>query len=115
MTSRRDFIIAGAGALIAPSAACGVGAKNTKEPASSFTSDREAAWLAGFSGAALAIGASLDLRTFVTHPDGNPLTFSLNARSAPIAGVLMLSREGILTRIGHGDLAGIIIDADDGQ
>ena len=73
-----------------------------------------ARWIQDFSGANLAVGEALDLRHFVTAPAGATLRFSLNPVSAPIAGVLTLTPAGVLTRIGQGTVAGVLIDVDGG-
>lgn len=73
-----------------------------------------ASWHQGFAGANLDVGESLDLRQVVTAPAGATLRFSLNPASASIAGHLSLTPAGVLTRIGHGTVAGVLIDADDG-
>lgn len=118
MPDRRSFIVAGAGSLLTLLATFGVAGRAAASPPSVTSASSEAPhiaqWSPGFTGADLAIGESLDLRRFVTAPAGAQLTFSLNPGSAPIAGILSLSAAGMLTRLGPGTLAGVLIDTDDG-
>ena len=100
MTSCRDPIILGAGVLAAPSVVCGAATASEAPPSGQRAFGHDPAWWRALSGAAIAVGASIDLRAFALHPDGKRLT---------------LNPEGILARSAPGDIAAVIIDADDGQ
>ena len=129
MTSRRTFITVGVGALVATLAACGGGGDAggappvvtpppvppPSPPPAPPVTNAAPAWSTGFTGANLAIGESLDLRIYTTDADGDTLTFSFNPGSTPVAGVLTLTPAGVLTRVGGADVAGVLIDADDGK
>lgn len=141
MTSRRKFIAGSTCAVVSALAACGGGGGGssaappttpppttpppvtpppetppvTPPPVTPPPANAAPVWTPSFSGATLAIGDSLDLRAYVSDGNGDALTFSLNPASAPIAGVLTLTSAGLVTRIGSGDVAGVLIDADDGK
>lgn len=133
VTSRRNFIGVGAGTVILSLFACdgagtGAAAGDTSaaipslrplpapaDSASALSPLRDAPlWSTEFAGSSLQVGESLDLRNHVIHPEGAELRFSLNSESAVIAGILTLTREGMLTRVGPGDVSGVLIDVDDG-
>jgi len=63
----------------------------------------------------LDVGATFNLNTLASDPEGQPLTYSFNPASNPAGGLFSLnSTTGVISGLAGGTVT-VIIDADDGQ